>query len=82
MSMYRQIRGYRDLFDRTIEIGDFVAVNPPYYKGLVQAEVIEFTPKMVKVKVSNPKVLPSRSSEVFTVYPRDVSLMGGAYNEE
>lgn len=41
---------FKDRFGNVLEIGDEVAFNPPYYKGLVTAEVIGFTPQQVRVR--------------------------------
>ena len=37
------------MIGNNIEIGDKVAYNPPYYKGLEVGIITGFTPKLVKV---------------------------------
>lgn len=40
----------KDIFGREIQIGDLVAFNPPYYKGLVIGKIIKFNHKTVTVE--------------------------------
>lgn len=40
----------KDIFGRTLAIGDIVACERPSYKGLYKAQIIKFTPQMVRVK--------------------------------
>lgn len=42
-----------DLYGKQLSIGDEVAVTPKNYRGLVKAEIIQFTPKSVRVKYMN-----------------------------
>lgn len=45
-----------DSLKREIEVGDYVAYNPPYMKGLRIGKVVKFTPKMVTIdKDMNPE---------------------------
>ena len=39
----------KDIVGNIIKIGDEVAYNPPYYKGLKTATIISFTPKGVRL---------------------------------
>lgn len=39
----------KDIVGNIIKIGDEVAYNPPYYKGLKTATIIGFTPKGVRL---------------------------------
>lgn len=39
----------KDIAGNIIKIGDEVAYNPPYYKGLKIATIIGFTPKGVRL---------------------------------
>ena len=39
----------KDIFGNDIKLGDIVAFNPPYYKGMIKGWVTAFTPKMVRV---------------------------------
>ena len=40
----------KDIFGNSLEVGDTVAINPPYYKGLVKGVILKFTPKSVLVE--------------------------------
>lgn len=60
---------YLDLFGTPIKIGDTVAVNPPYYKGLTKGKVVAFTPKSVRVKYKNNVY---SSKDTFVTHPRAV----------
>lgn len=39
----------KDIIGNVLNIGDMVAFNPPYYKGLKTGMVTSFTPKGVRV---------------------------------
>ena len=39
----------KDFLGSPLEVGDIVACNPPYYKGLVRAEIIGTTPQQVNI---------------------------------
>ncbi len=39
----------KDFFNQEVHIGDLVAFNEPYYKGLISGKIIKFTPKGVKI---------------------------------
>lgn len=39
-----------DIFGRKTFVGDTVAFNPPYYKGITTGTVIRLTPKGISVK--------------------------------
>jgi hypothetical protein len=39
-----------DIFGQELAIGDIVAFNPPYYKGLIIGTIVKFTPKQVKIE--------------------------------
>lgn len=39
----------KDIVGNTIRIGDEVAYNPPYYKGLKTGTIVGFTPKGVRL---------------------------------
>ena len=38
-----------DMFGNVVEIGDEVAFNPPYYKGLCSGKILKFTPQGYRV---------------------------------
>jgi hypothetical protein len=40
----------KDIFGKTLEVGDIVAFNPPSYKGLIKGKVLGFTPLKVKIE--------------------------------
>jgi hypothetical protein len=40
----------KDFFKQDLTVGDFVAFNPPKYKGLTMGKVVGFTPQKVKVE--------------------------------
>ena len=40
----------RDIFGSLLKVGDEVAYDPPYYKGLVIGRIVRFTPKGVVVE--------------------------------
>lgn len=40
----------KDVFGQELEIGDTVAFNPPYYKGMTTGTIKSFTPKGVQVE--------------------------------
>ena len=39
-----------DFLDNPLRVGDMVATDSPYYKGLVLAKVVGFTPKRIRVE--------------------------------
>lgn len=39
----------KDIVGNIIKIGDEVAYNPPYYKGLKTGTIVGFTPKGIKI---------------------------------
>ena len=43
----------KDIFGNTLSIGDTVAFNPPFYKGLVIGEIVQFTAKQVRVEYTS-----------------------------
>ena len=43
----------KDIFGQTLEVGDRVAFNPPYYQGLVHARVEGFAPQKVRLAYSH-----------------------------
>jgi hypothetical protein len=53
---------FKDRFGNVLEIGDEVAFNPPYYKGLTTAIVIGFTPQQVRVRY-NTNAYASKSKD-------------------
>jgi len=44
----------KDIFGQELVIGDTVAFNPPYYKGMITGTVLSFTPKGIQVVYSDP----------------------------
>lgn len=56
---------YTDRFGNVLEIGDEVAFNPPYYKGLAAATVIGFTPQQVRVRYID-STSPSRPKDAIS----------------
>jgi len=58
----------KDFFDNVLEIGDEVAVNPPYYKGLVKGTVIRFSKKMVRIEYQKSE----KYKADFSAWPCDV----------
>ncbi|MBL4753818.1 MAG: hypothetical protein JKY52_09540 [Flavobacteriales bacterium] len=59
-----------DFLGGDIHVGDLVAYNPPYYKGLKKGIVRKITPKMVMVS-------RKKSDEVGSqVYHKDVIVFG------
>ena len=61
----------RDIFGREILIGDVVAVNPPYYKGLAKAKVIRFGKVMVTVQYTPEG---KQTYDTFPTYPGDICI--------
>lgn len=43
----------KDIVGNIIKIGDEVAYNPPYYKGIEIATILGFTPKGVRLSTSS-----------------------------
>lgn len=43
----------KDIFGNELKLGDKVALNQPGYKWLVVGEIVDFTPKMVKIMYTN-----------------------------
>jgi hypothetical protein len=40
----------KDIFGKELSLGDTVAFNPPYSKGLIIGTIAKFTPKQVKIE--------------------------------
>lgn len=38
-----------DLFGQELALGDTIAFNPPFYKGLMMGKLVKFTPKQIKL---------------------------------
>lgn len=55
-----------DIFGREIIVGDIVAFNPPYYKGIMKGTVTTFTPQKVRVNY-----IWQGRTESTLVYPSD-----------
>ena len=62
----------KDIVNREISIGDMVAFNPPYCKGLLSGKVVKFTPVMVRIDYIDRG---SGSERGVVVYPKDCCVL-------
>jgi hypothetical protein len=58
----------KDIAGKDLVVGDEVAFNPPYYKGLLKAKILAFTPQKVRVEY-----LWQTRPEQTVVSPRDLA---------
>ena len=57
----------KDFFKNELAVGDTVAFNPPYYKGLIKGTVKKFTPQKVTLEYKWQNRIETTNS-----FPQDV----------
>lgn len=62
-----------DVTNRILEIGDLVVATDSHYKDLIQGQVVDFTPKKVKIKISNAAGYYLKPGDIVYKFPAQIS---------